>query len=243
MPDSAPPPASATARSASARSSHPQLKPLAVSALGIYSEGEKHPYEVYQLMIKRREDLVVKVTPGTLYHTISRMAENGLLTITGTEREGNRPERTTYRITEAGRAALGDWVERTIGRPVYEYPSLPVALAELSSLQRDRAVAALRDRVAILSNEIERFDEALEWLRNVRRLPEVWWLDHGFQRAVLAAEASWLADLVERLDSGDLDWTPSPHCMVDEATAIAQTPPPASITDRESPMFSSKGRR
>ena len=82
------------------------LTPLGVAALSLLVEEPMHPYEMYQLLIARHEDRLVKVRPGTLYHAVGRLEEQGLVTATGTDREGNRPERTTYTISAAGREAL-----------------------------------------------------------------------------------------------------------------------------------------
>lgn len=84
------------------------LTPLAMAALALLAERPMHPYEMYQTLIHRSEDRIVKVRPGSLYHTVARMADQGLARVTGTEREGNRPERTTYEITERGHLALAE---------------------------------------------------------------------------------------------------------------------------------------
>src|SRR6478752_4124160 len=82
------------------------LTPLGLAALSLLVEEPMHPYEMFQLLIARHEDRLVKVRPGTLYHAVGRLEEQGLVAATGTDREGNRPERTTYKISAAGREAL-----------------------------------------------------------------------------------------------------------------------------------------
>lgn len=46
------------------------------------------------------------------------------------DREGGRPERTIYAVTDAGIAAVRDWVSQTLAETQQEYPRYPVALAE-----------------------------------------------------------------------------------------------------------------
>ena len=75
------------------------LSPMAIAALGLLAERPMHPYEMYQLLLEREEDRVLKVRPGTLYHAVDRLARDGLVRPLHTEREGNRPERTTYAVT------------------------------------------------------------------------------------------------------------------------------------------------
>ena len=93
------------------------LKPLAIVALALLLERPMHPYEMYQLMLQRGQDATVKVRPVKLYHTVGWLQAAGFVTATGTDREGNRPERTTYSITPAGSGALEATVASLIGTP------------------------------------------------------------------------------------------------------------------------------
>ena len=102
----------------------PSLTPLAFAALGLLAEGPTHPYEMFQTMTHRRDGRNVKVRPGTLYHQVGRLVELGLAEIVGTDRAGNRPERTTYAITDDGWTALHDGLVRLIAEPA----EMPVAL-------------------------------------------------------------------------------------------------------------------
>lgn len=98
-----------------------ELTPLAIAVLALLNEGRMHAYEMYQVLLKRRNDRLVKVRPGSLYHTVERLAGQELVEATGTERAGNRPERTTYEITPAGQQALVARVEAGIETYTYEY--------------------------------------------------------------------------------------------------------------------------
>lgn len=186
------------------------LTPLQLCALAILHEGPSHPYEVYQLMLQRREDRVVKVRPGTLYHAIGRLADDGLLESCGTDRCGNRPERTTYRITEAGRAALRATVDDWVSRPVYEYPRFPCAVAELHELPAERAVDLLTVRAERLEAEHALLTGALAYVAE-RGLPERFTLDLDYQATVLLAETRWLRALAGRITAGAVSWdSPAP---------------------------------
>src|SRR3954453_13948066 len=114
----------------------PSLNPLAVSALALLAERPMHPYEMYQLMLQRRDDRLVKVRPGSLYHTIDRLTREGLAEAIGTDREGNRPERTTYRITDRGRDAPSAPLAAMLRAPAEEHPQLALALSQAHHLQK-----------------------------------------------------------------------------------------------------------
>ena len=49
------------------------LTPLGITVLGLLSERTMHPYEMYQLAAARRGDQLVKIKPGSLYHTVTRL--------------------------------------------------------------------------------------------------------------------------------------------------------------------------
>ncbi|WP_022882084.1 PadR family transcriptional regulator [Gryllotalpicola ginsengisoli] len=181
------------------------MTPLAISALALLSEHPMHPYEMYQTLIQRHEDRIVKVRPGSLYHTINKLAELGLVRVTGTEREGNRPERTTYEITEKGQLALAERIAETIGEPVYEFPSFPVAIGEAHNLPRHTVIDLVRRRLKALDLQRAELDDALAELGR-KELPRRYWLDVSYLEAVQGAERAWLQGLLADLESGELDW-------------------------------------
>ncbi|MBN9189981.1 MAG: PadR family transcriptional regulator, partial [Microbacterium sp.] len=64
--------------------------------LALLREGDMHPYEMIRLMRQRSDDRMLTITNGTLYHTVGRLERAGLLDEVRIDRDGNRPERTTY---------------------------------------------------------------------------------------------------------------------------------------------------
>jgi len=156
-------------------------------------------------MIHRKDDRHVKVRPGTLYHQVGRLTELGFAEVVGTDRDGNRPERTTYAITDAGRDALAEGLRRMVAVPAEEYPEFHLALAELENLPVPEAVDAVRVRVAALSEELAFYDESLAAMRT-KGLAERYRLDVSYVRAMLAAQIEWLSATADRIASGDIPW-------------------------------------
>ncbi|AHH21158.1 putative transcriptional regulator, PadR family [Nocardia nova SH22a] len=181
------------------------LTPLAISVLGLLEEDRMHPYEMYQLLLKRRKDNLLKIRPGSLYHTVTRLAEQGLVQAEGTERSGNRPERTTYRITEAGTAALRHRIAEIVRRPVREYPIFPIGLAESHNLPLDEAITLLTERIGWLDNDITELDVLREWAHN-REVPRRYWMVIDYIRGLAEHEATWLRGLIEEMRDGSLPW-------------------------------------
>ncbi|WP_370055017.1 PadR family transcriptional regulator [Leifsonia sp. EB41] len=183
----------------------PTLTPLAVAALALLAEGPTHPYEMYQTLVLRSEDRLVKVRPGSLYHTVDRLARQGLVRATGTEREGNRPERTTYEITEEGTQALGERVADIIATPVNEFPEFPLGLGEAHNLPLETVIDLLRNRVGLMRADIALLDDGIHRVR-AKGLPEKYWLDVRYLRTTAEAEAAALEALIDDLASGVISW-------------------------------------
>lgn len=181
------------------------LTPLAFAALDLLNEAPMHPYEMFQTMVHRREERNVKVRPGTLYHQVGRLAELGLAEVVGTDRDGNRPERTTYTITDAGRSALAEGLRRMVAEPAAEYPEFHLALSVLENLPKDEAVDAVRVRIVALEHERDDIDQAIADIR-AKQLADRYWLDVSYVRAMLTAQIEWLRATVDRIERDDIPW-------------------------------------
>jgi len=84
----------------------PRLTPIAVMILATLREADMHPYEMVRLLKERGDDRLVPLQKGTIYHAVARLERDGLLAEVGVDRDGNRPERTTYTLRDAGRRAV-----------------------------------------------------------------------------------------------------------------------------------------
>jgi DNA-binding PadR family transcriptional regulator len=181
------------------------LTPLGISVLALLAERPMHPYEMYQLLVQRREDRIVKVRPGSLYHTVDRLAEQKLVRATGTDREGNRPERTMYEVTHEGEEVLRARITELLGAPIREYPLFPVALAESHNLPAHEVAQLLKERIELLHNDIDELDAVAQVARELD-VPRVFWLAVEYSGTIQKAEAKWLSELVSQIDSGELPW-------------------------------------
>jgi DNA-binding PadR family transcriptional regulator len=77
----------------------------------VLAEGERHGYAMKQ-EVESRTDGVVKMGPGTLYESIQRMVENGLIRESPRRPKDEQDQRRYYRITPFGRKVLQAEVTR-----------------------------------------------------------------------------------------------------------------------------------
>lgn len=181
-----------------------KLTPLGVMALALLREGDMHPYEMMRLMRLRHHDRLLALTNGTFYHTVSRLKKHGLLAEVRVDRDGKRPERTTYTMTDAGQEAVAAWVRAElprIDRPV----EFRVALAESHNIDRDEVIDLLTERRAALAGEHRLFADGVAKARE-RRVPEQYLVQSGRQAALLAADLEWLDGFLLDLDQCRFPW-------------------------------------
>lgn len=187
------------------------LTPLAVMALALLREDDMHPYEMIRLLRHRRDDRIVTITNGTFYHTVTRLQRAGLIDEVGSDREGNRPERTTYTLLPAGVDAVREWVRAELPRadnPI----EFRVALAEAHNLERDEVIALLRERAARLDADYAEHQSGLAVAR-ADAVPEQYLVEVERQEVLLAAETRWLHQTIDRLTDPGYAWggDPRPH--------------------------------
>lgn len=181
------------------------LTPIAVAALALLAERPMHPYEMFQTLLDRHEDRVVKVRPGSLYHAVERLAGAGLAEVAGTERDGNRPERTTYRITDAGRGALTARLRELLRAPAAAYPEAALGLTEAHNLPRADVVAELSQQLDALRTDAAVLTGLIAAVRE-RDVLEAYWIEADRALHLRHAEIAWLDTLITRLTDGDLPW-------------------------------------
>ncbi len=186
------------------------LTSLGISVLALLNERPMHPYEMYRVLVERHEDRLVKVRPGSLYHTVDRMADLGLVEATGTDRAGARPERTTYRISPAGRDALAERIRAVLATPVNEYPQFPIALAESHNLPRAEVIDLLTTRVRHLEATVDEVGVLLAGAET-RQVEEAFMLAARFLHHTQKTELRWLQGLIGRLERKELRWPHDDH--------------------------------
>ena len=91
----------------------PRRSTLGMVLLALLMEAPMHPYRMQQMIKERGQDQLVNVAQrNSVYQALDRLVRDGLARPVGTVRDGGRPERTDYEITDDGRATMRRLADR-----------------------------------------------------------------------------------------------------------------------------------
>ncbi len=178
--------------------------PLALAVLVSLYERPMHPYEVAQTLRARAKQESVRLNYGSLYAVVDALERKGFVKATGTVREGKRPERTVYEITDDGAREMNEWMTDLISTPAKEYPAFLAGLSFLPSLPPDEALAALRSRREALNVKLASMRGAMKAARDAG-LPRIFELESEYEEQQLRAELKFVTGLVDEMTAGSLE--------------------------------------
>jgi DNA-binding PadR family transcriptional regulator len=177
--------------------------PLALAVLSCLLERPMHPYEIATTLRSRGKELSIKLNYGSLYTVVESLQKRGMVSPCETSRDGRRPERTVYEITEAGRLEHEDWLAQLLSTPVCEFTSLESGLSLMPGLAPDEVAALLEQRVESLRMELRALD-ATHDVASEAEIPELFLIEGRYRRAMLAMEMDFVAELAKGIRSGSL---------------------------------------
>jgi DNA-binding PadR family transcriptional regulator len=173
---------------------------LALAVLATVQQRPMHRYEIASIMRARGKDQDMNVKWGSLYTVVRNMEKHGFLETIGSSRQGARPERTIYQITEAGRRELVDWTRELISTPHPEHPRFAAGLSVLAVLPPREATALLQTRLGRLEESIDA--ERASIAETAEEVPRLFLVESEYGLAMLEAEVAWVRSILGELTSG-----------------------------------------
>jgi DNA-binding PadR family transcriptional regulator len=178
--------------------------PLALAVLACLHERPMHPYEMASTMRERGKEQSIKLNYGSLYTVVDNLAKYGLIEAMEARREGRRPERTVYQLTDTGRVKLDAWMSELLSAPVKEYPQFEAALSLMPVLHPDTVLDLLRLRIRALEKEISGERLVID-AASKAGLPRLLLIEAEFHLVLRETELAWVRDLVGELAAGTLE--------------------------------------
>jgi DNA-binding PadR family transcriptional regulator len=177
--------------------------PLALAIMNLLLERPMHPYEMKTTMKQRGHDEVIKLKGASIYDTVERLERGGFIQSQETSREGRRPERTVYALTEPGRDELQTWMRDIVSEPAREFPEFAAALAFIAGLDKAEAIELLQRRIltqeAQLAAATTKVHGTLE-----AGIPRLFTLEGEYLIAIRRAEIDWVRQVVADIQKGEL---------------------------------------
>jgi DNA-binding PadR family transcriptional regulator len=132
--------------------------------LGVLHRGDFHPYEIRRRLKAAMVECYIDVDVGTLYYAVRQLEKEALIEAVAEERVARGGMRTIYRITDKGRAEFREGLHRQLDVEGPVSQTLYGAVLFLHLADRSVVEAALRRRIARLSELIEKLGPIREQL-------------------------------------------------------------------------------
>jgi DNA-binding PadR family transcriptional regulator len=163
-----------------------------------------HGYFLRRELMTWHIDDWASIQPGSIYNALRSLKNDGYLAENGTETAGNRPERTTYRMTDHGEVELLRMLREILWTvEVFDTKPVMVLTSFMFALERKDVLAGLTHRVAEIDKRIAsntyRIGDAATSTSTTRYVREIFEL----ATARLRGEQQWARDLSERIRAGD----------------------------------------
>jgi DNA-binding PadR family transcriptional regulator len=178
--------------------------PLALAVMALLYERPMHPYEMVSTLRERAKHESIKLRYSSLYSVVGALEREALISPLETVREGRRPERTVYELTETGRVEFLSWLRELLSEPAKEYTQFAAGLTFLPALPPAEVVELLRRRVRLLEGELEEMRSRLEEVVE-QGLPRLFLVESEHELILREAELGWVRELVGEIEGGTLE--------------------------------------
>jgi DNA-binding PadR family transcriptional regulator len=178
--------------------------PLALAVMALLYERPMHPYEMVTVMRERAKHEAIRLRYSSLYSVVEALQRDALIQPLETVREGRRPERTVYGLTDEGRVEFLDWLRELLSVPTKEYTQFAAGLSFLAALPPGEAVALLRERAHRLEAEVEEMRSGIAATAE-QGVARLFLIENEHELVLREAELSWIRGLVREIEARTLD--------------------------------------
>lgn len=160
--------------------------------LGMLLSHEMHGYQLNE-MLQQNPSTPIALRKSNTYRLLGKMEQEGWVTATE-KQEGNRPQRQTYTVTEAGKAEFYELLRENLAHPPSpEFPGV-VGLDFLYMLPVEETIPLLKQRLQAVTAQFEELDGLDADIRQTH-------LSAAYLHTYYAREMQWLDELIQHLHS------------------------------------------
>jgi DNA-binding PadR family transcriptional regulator len=178
---------------------------LALAVLSYLTQRPMHPYELGRTLREHGDARSIKFNQGSLYMVIGQLTRAGFIVAQETTRAGQRPERTVYALTDAGRQELRDWLRELVEVPQHEYPQFVAALSLIATLPPGEVVELLTRRLGRLASQRAEIRGLID--RTLAQgVHPLFLVEEDYRIAMLDAESAFVERFIEQITHPETGW-------------------------------------
>ncbi len=200
--------------------------PLALAVLALLFERPMHPYQIASVMRHRAIHEAIKLNYGSLYTVVDLLLRHRLIEAQGIARDGRRPERTVYRLTDPGRHRFQGWLRELLRTPAKEYTQFAAGLAFAAAVGVDELRTLLEERAGRIEAELVEARMVAGEL-TAKGLPRLFMLEAEHAVVLRAAELDWVRALIGAIAGGGLAFPTAGEMAALHQSFPDAAPPPA----------------
>ena len=159
--------------------------------LGVLLDGKMHAYRLNEYVTHAMR-LYADIKKSTVYYTLEKLEKDGYVEHE-TEREGKRPERRVYQITEKGKSYFMQLLRDNLGEFTRTYFNDDIGIAFMDQLSASEAHELLEKKRGMIQSVLKQFKEAPDHGTN-------WHYVISHNVAHLEADLTWINHILNNLD-------------------------------------------
>ena len=170
--------------------------------LGLLRERPLYGYEIKSIIEDHMGDWT-NIAFGSIYFALGKLADEGYIKKAATEKEGGRPSRSVFQITDEGHVEferLLREVWNTVNRQFFPFD---IGLFFMHVLPREEVLASLSNRVDQLEKVLQYLDQHQSESMAQDQVPLLAKAIFDHTRVHTEAELSWTRDLLEKVEAGE----------------------------------------
>ena len=158
--------------------------------LGILQEGKMHGYRLNEY-VTHAMNLYTDIKKSKVYYTLEKLEKDGYVEYE-TEREGKRPERRVYQITEKGKIYFLQLLSENLGEFARTYFNDDIGIAFMDQLSTQEVRELLEKKRGMVQSALKQFKEVPDHGGNWQYV-----ITHNV--AHLEADLAWINSMISEL--------------------------------------------
>ena len=166
--------------------------------LGLLKKRPLHGYELKHIIESHMGDWT-NIAFGSIYFALKKLKEEKLVREIGREKQGSRPSRRIYEVTEEGGREFLHLLEKLWTARDREYYALDIGLFFIHEFSKEKRIALIQSRIKGLESGLKHLISHEEETMSNPDVPKEAAVVFSHSRYHMEAELKWLREVSEML--------------------------------------------